>query len=684
MPLLDQHRKEKQNLHHWYGELLTDENRALLRIDAQGHQITALSLRESQRDLESGRYTLAVCGQMNSGKSTLLNALIFGDEVLPSSPTTMTAKIARILHAAKPRIVVTFYTQREFDEVTSAARGDDLAMQELSDAREAFRDAGHTESSYLRATSRVDEVDGLEDLLQYVGVPDDGGIFSPYVKEVEIHAPIPWIEDVIVTDTPGTGDPNPERDKLTREYIRQADAVVYVTYAGQAGLTEQDVVFLDTNLLHIHPSKRLIAVNKCDSQPDVAAIRSHIGALRNSQDLRLQNLYQNEDQVLLVSGLGALASEMHQSGRPMSEELEEMLPILERSGFTDPAKHGVTELRTRIESTIIRSRGADILASHQRKISSTFDQAAIAYEMDLLQVQNALGDFGKSHEELLSEIESLWRSDDEIMQITLEIKAKGKQGFSRIMRNAKERLIKRRDEILISIDAELRSRMVRESSILADMQLMLLKHLGDHTGKFQEDLDRECRSVLASLLNDLQEKLTDSLRRAGVRSIKDGEIFLNIDLDQRVELLISGISNDAAKWQELCNLLTLILATEERTFWTDTLKKEESVLRTRAKDVLVKLLTDFTNALHENIRNDLSPLFEEKIADLQNTATIVVTMRRERLIKLEDRVERAEQERQRLMAEGKRLAEQIDKIKVLKETFARGKHPQRTSLSLPQ
>ena len=667
MTSLKEHRKRKQQLADWYDRVLSDEHRRLLLIDSPGHQITSSSLLESQRDLRGGRYTLAVCGEMNSGKSTLLNALVFEDEILPSSPTTMTAKIARILHSTTPSLVITFYTQHEFDLVVSAAREDEFAREELSSARESFRDAGYNEADFLRVAPRVDEIPGLQDLVRYVGVPDDGGVFSPYVKEVEVRAAIPWLQDVTVTDTPGTGDPNPVRDTLTREYIRQADAVVYVTYAGQAGLNEQDVVFLDKSLLHVHPAKRLIAVNKCDGQPDKAAIRSHIQTLRNGRDLRIQALYQHEDQVVLVSGLGALISSMQQRGRSMSDELAQRVPILERSGYLDPAWNGVTELRRLVESTIIQTRGEDLLASHHRKIASIFTHASRAYATDLLLARNALDDPRKSHQERQEEIERLRASDSEIVAIGEKVKVQSMNAFDRVLRDAHERLNVLRDKASKDVAARLDERKVERGTIASDLRFLLQTEIEDMIIPFQKTLDDECLTVLAHHLSELQDELVSALRRAGVRYVPERSALLGVRLDAMITSLVKALISKSVTWETLDDKISKSLKEREKGWFRGV---NEGELRKQAKECIAETLRESVKGIHENVRQHLDTAFEAKSNELVNVASTVVAKRRERLSKLESHVKADEQELLRLKDEEQRLASLVGQVAVLESTFA--------------
>ena len=296
----------------WYDRVI--ENHELLKADVE-------ALQDAKSNLQEGRFIVAVCGEMNCGKSTLLNALLFSEEVLPSHVTTMTAKIALMEGDECERVEATLYTPDEFRYVVETSKPDERSAQELVEARETARAEGLRESDLLTNPARIISEDGLDKLIQFAAVCSRGGIYSAYVNWVQLWADRPWLHQVTVADTPGTNDPNPERDKITRDWIQRADAVVYVTFAGMAGMNEADVKFIDEHLAHVDPQRRIIAVNKCDLQPNEAAILSHIRKTRDSDDLRMKALFGNDDQIVLVSGLGALISAMQEAGRPLSEDL---------------------------------------------------------------------------------------------------------------------------------------------------------------------------------------------------------------------------------------------------------------------------------------------------------------------------------------------------------------------------
>ena len=62
-------------------------------------EIKAEVVQQWRDSLRQQRYVVAVCGQMKAGKSTLLNALMFGRLVLPADDCVMTAKITVLRYA---------------------------------------------------------------------------------------------------------------------------------------------------------------------------------------------------------------------------------------------------------------------------------------------------------------------------------------------------------------------------------------------------------------------------------------------------------------------------------------------------------------------------------------------------------------------------------------------------------
>jgi ATPase subunit of ABC transporter with duplicated ATPase domains len=107
--------------------------------------ISAKQIEQWHSELSANRFKLCVAGQMNSGKSTLINALLFGRIVLPVLGTVMTSTITLIEHvsqhpSSKEGARVEFYSQDEWanlrHQMTSDEKNDEKFQAAVTQARE--------------------------------------------------------------------------------------------------------------------------------------------------------------------------------------------------------------------------------------------------------------------------------------------------------------------------------------------------------------------------------------------------------------------------------------------------------------------------------------------------------------------------------------------------------------------
>lgn len=155
---------------------------------------------------------LAILGEFNAGKSTLVNAFV-GADVAPTGilPTTATLNLLR---GGAERLV-----------------------------RVVRRDGTTREGSY-------------EQLKAMLGDAEKDG-----VDHVEIVLPSEVLERVWILDTPGSNAPVPEHEALAAEALRRADAALWIFDAGQAGKASEGKI-----LAAIRASRRSVvaALNKVD------------------------------------------------------------------------------------------------------------------------------------------------------------------------------------------------------------------------------------------------------------------------------------------------------------------------------------------------------------------------------------------------------------------------------------
>ena len=190
------------------------------------------SLYDKKKALAADRFYIAVSGAMKSGKSTLLNALLFKKDVLSVAVTACTAKLTIMEKSDKKEVRATFYTADEWEEWKKAAEKEADENESGNDGitRESLEDyiaKGNRHAEKLGKTETVSE----ENLKDYTAKE---GELMPLVNTITIYDPEISFDGAQIVDTPGTNDPVVMRSKIAEEYVKKADAIIYVLYSGNA------------------------------------------------------------------------------------------------------------------------------------------------------------------------------------------------------------------------------------------------------------------------------------------------------------------------------------------------------------------------------------------------------------------------------------------------------------------
>lgn len=397
----EQYERQKNALLAAYGLVIES---GMLPVDLTGPE----QVRERVEDLRASRFLVAVCGRIKAGKSTLLNALLFRDWVMPTDDMPHTAKNTLIEYGTVEALEVTFFNAGEWKALgLQLSRGpastNDEFLGEVTEARER----GATEDRWIQTEAIVERGFPLVDLFKFVTPVEKGGLYTPFVKQVKVIHPHPWLKLVTIADTPGVDDPYKFREDQTKQFVTRANAVLFVTYAGQA-MAQPDFDFLNEYLMHVPPDRRLIAVNKVDTlQRGSADVESYLAGLAGSPEPAIKNVFGTRSSIHMVSALGALIAESEESGRPLKGQYGFYRDKMAKTGHLRAEYNGVDALRLKVEERLVTHHGRNILDGHQRFLTSLFErkerQLKTAVTLDL----SRLDDLKQSHEGLAKQIRAI-------------------------------------------------------------------------------------------------------------------------------------------------------------------------------------------------------------------------------------------------------------------------------------
>lgn len=215
--------------------------------------------------LENDVLTIGVIGQMKAGKSTFLNAFVFEDDILPAATTPMTATLSVITYGPEKKLEAEFYSQDEWQEQLSTAKmttdesTDELLLSKIKAARELVDKSSKLGGS-LNSLLGKKQNDSFDNLEEYVGAD---GKYVSITKAVTIYYPKEYLKGVNIVDTPGFNDPIVSREERTKEFLKKADVVLLMLYAGRPfDATDRSILFKNVGECGI--GKVLIGINKYD------------------------------------------------------------------------------------------------------------------------------------------------------------------------------------------------------------------------------------------------------------------------------------------------------------------------------------------------------------------------------------------------------------------------------------
>ena len=365
--------------------------------------ITQEEYNEYLHKIENDKLTIGVIGQMKCGKSTFLNALIFGDEILPAATTPMTASLSVITYGAEKSLEAEFYTPDEWAELQITANrnleevvGNSSEESKIKAAKELVSKAAKIGSN-LNILLGTKQKDKFENLIEYVGAD---GKYIAITKSVRLEYPLDYLKGVEIVDTPGFNDPIVSREERTKEFLKKADVVVMLLYAGRAfDAADKDIIF---NLVrNIGIGKILIGVNKYDlcyergETPEeiIEAVREQLKKASNEygHNNSIGDLVRKTDPILLSANM-ALMSKMPLSKIQGDENWQfyykRALDIFEISNQSQMYQKSLMQnFENAIKDQVIKSKDEILIAKPKNRITQIGENKAGEVEIAITKLK---------------------------------------------------------------------------------------------------------------------------------------------------------------------------------------------------------------------------------------------------------------------------------------------------------
>lgn len=213
---------------------------------------------ELDRSFDAQTLVIGVVGRMKAGKSSLVNAVAFEDEILPSAEKTTTVTLTEITYSENERIIVEFMSSQDIEDLKCQATytGDDntlkLKAKAALDTLERFK-SGY--ENYLNQSKQIT----LPELPKYV---DAEGDYSGLAKSVKIFINNEKLKGVTIVDTPGFNDPIVSRGETTKKALSKCHVLLFVH--NKDGYDESDMNLLAEQIEYAGISEIIDILNKVD------------------------------------------------------------------------------------------------------------------------------------------------------------------------------------------------------------------------------------------------------------------------------------------------------------------------------------------------------------------------------------------------------------------------------------
>lgn len=485
-------------------------------------------------------FTIAVTGVMNSGKSSVLNALL-KTQILGTSNIPETANLALLRYGKDNKAKLYFWDKKEWQNIVKNIKDDEKMNLTLQQMQEKYK-----LDEYIKEENLSKEIK-LDELREYSSAQNP---LSLLIKQIELYATLEFLKaNITIVDTPGLDDIFIQRELVTNNFIKESDFLIHLMSCTQS-LTQKDSEFILSCLLDSRITKFLILISKADllSQEELNEV---IDYTKNTLKKRLNERNFDENFVEKIDFLTVSAQKANEFYEKKAGQ-----DILEESRIVELENYLYEQLFSGQKSKFM-------LAAYKKELLLLGKELILRYETQNSAFQSQSNISNKENESLLNESK---QEEERLAQAQKDI-----------------------DKFIIQLEKE----NVLPSNILQLLAKKLEERIFDELKySFEKKIKLDKIRLINIFDRSFKDEITDILRDLNHQSLKKFD-FLKENLGAKYEFLRENLQNDIEEFKnKLSTHLNFFFDDEKYELLKLELgqildeKKELNILREKIKETM--------------------------------------------------------------------------------------------------